>query len=555
MAADEQSARVDEGNWYKASLPKIPATDKGKAPLEIVDPIKGNPAKEQFSLIVAYIDVLVQLRAEVIDEVDRFFNSFSFKKLPHLKIEEISAKEALILSWAETDYAGDGSSATDLKFLEWLSDLHMFVLEELKEQTLAHGLSWENTCCSRLFEGRSHDRGAVIARSNTNFRSSFWIRMMIKVDGSWVIELCMDFWKPLPRPVVCTEVPRQLSYVDTLPPVSDFFKVMKKQWTDVCMEVAKFFVSKKLLPVGSLNFYRDLSIVESVPAFELRRPNVTSWGWFQLGTASFSVCNEDDQMDMDHRSDSPDLSHDSSMHFVEDDIHLEDDSAPDQFIPPSFATTISSSLAALRESFSNLVANQSRDFQKTSDAHSEVMCKINHVERVFLDSLAEKNETFRGLFKRSRQEAQNDNNALSLALKAVRTQNAILSTDIAVTQKEVKDIQVALSKDFDDKLADIRNELLDFRIETQGQLASLGTHLAELIAFLTKDSDEKKGEDSSSRRPQPPPDDQNRPGGGSSSRPDDQRRYGGVSVSRDVGTRGSGSESQRRGDKSGSKRK
>ncbi|KZV18784.1 hypothetical protein F511_37494 [Dorcoceras hygrometricum] len=201
-----------------------------------------------------------------------------------------------------------------------------------------------------------------------------------------------------------------------------------------------------------------------------------------LLTDSSSVfANEDDQMDMDHRSDSPDLSHDSSMHFVEDDIHL--------------------------------------------------------------------------FIQRSRQEAQNDNNALSLALKAVRTQNAILSIDLAATQKEVKDLQVALSKDFDDKLADIRNGLLEFRVETQGKLASLGTHLAELIAFLTKGSDDKKGEDSSSRRPQPPPDDQNRPGSGSGSRTDDQSIYDGVSVSRDVGTRGSGSEIRRRGDKSGSKRK
>ncbi|KZV20619.1 disease resistance protein-like [Dorcoceras hygrometricum] len=66
---------VNEGGWYKAGIPKIPETNKGKAPIQKRDPVK----------------------------VDKFFNSFSFKKLPHLKIEEISAKEALILSWAETD--------------------------------------------------------------------------------------------------------------------------------------------------------------------------------------------------------------------------------------------------------------------------------------------------------------------------------------------------------------------------------------------------------------------------------------------------------------------
>ncbi|KZV50070.1 hypothetical protein F511_27289 [Dorcoceras hygrometricum] len=176
---------------------------------------------------------------------------------------------------------------------------------------------------------------------------------------------------------------------------------------------------------------------------------------------------------------------------------------------------------------------------------TKVLCKIDHVERVFLDSLPEQNETFRGLFKHSRQEAQNDNNALSLALKDVQTQNVILSTDLEATRKEVKDLKAALSKDFDDKLADIRNEHLEFRIETHGQLASLGIHLAELIAFLTKGIDDKKGEDSSSRRPQPPPDDQSRPSGGSGgsgNRADEQSRPFGS------GTRESGSqgESQRK---------
>ncbi|KZV56140.1 splicing factor, proline- and glutamine-rich-like [Dorcoceras hygrometricum] len=187
-----------------------------------------------------------------------------------------------------------------------------------------------------------------------------------------------------------------------------------------------------------------------------------------------------------------------------------------------------------------------KDSRKTNNALSEVMCKIYHVERVFLDSLVEQSETFRGLFKRSRQESQNDNNALSLALKAVHTQNVILSKYLEATRKEVKDIKAALSKDFDDKLADIRNELLEFRVDTQGQLASLSTHLAELIAFLTKGSDDKKGEDSSSRRPQPPPDNQSRPSGGSGgsgNRVDEQ--------SRPVGS-GSRGESQRRGDSSGS---
>ncbi|KZV36781.1 hypothetical protein F511_37777 [Dorcoceras hygrometricum] len=94
---------VNEGDWYKARLPKIYVDAKGKAPLVIVDPVKGNTSKEQFSLICADIEVLVQLREKVIDEVEQFFNYFSLKKLAVLKIEDFYAKEEKVLTWAETD--------------------------------------------------------------------------------------------------------------------------------------------------------------------------------------------------------------------------------------------------------------------------------------------------------------------------------------------------------------------------------------------------------------------------------------------------------------------
>ncbi|KZV41699.1 hypothetical protein F511_09433 [Dorcoceras hygrometricum] len=512
----------------------------------------------------------------------------SLNNLANLKIEDIYEKEGQVLSWAETDSTrialqwkmyiltkyrellirkflkahrlnfvpGNGSIATDLKVLDMLYNLHLFVIDELKELTQEHSLRWEKPCCSTVFESPIRDRGAVIARSNIHIKSTCWIWTML-----------LDYWKKIPRVVASSIVviPSRLSYVDTLTPVSESFKLLKKRWADVCIEAIDFCVSGKLLPFGSLNFGRDISVVQQVSVFGFQRPTVTYWGWSQLCTAFLrynlfsglstvdirnfvstlalnrsvlrdvqlvthlvsvapnvqtsisSVFASDVQLigidrngvSSDPSADSP---ADSSLHFNPNDIYTEDDAALDQSILLSSVTDISASLAAIRESFSKLVANQTRDSRKSSYAHSEVLCKIDHVERVFLDSLTAQNESFRGLFKSILLEAQNDNNALSLALKAVRTQNAILSTDLAATQKEVKDLKVALSKDFDDKLADIRNDLLELRVETQEQLASLGAHLAELIAFVTKYSDDKNGEGSSSR-PQPPPDDQNRPSG------------------------------------------
>ncbi|KZV52315.1 nucleolar protein 8 [Dorcoceras hygrometricum] len=109
---------------------------------------------------------------------------------------------------------GKGSSAIDLKVRDMLSDIHLFVLEELREQAVAHSLKWTRTCCSKIVEGSPRDRGAIIARTNTNTPSTCYLRKMIRVDGVWVVEPFCDQWVKIPRPVVCTEVSRQCSFVD-----------------------------------------------------------------------------------------------------------------------------------------------------------------------------------------------------------------------------------------------------------------------------------------------------------------------------------------------------
>ncbi|KZV22666.1 ras-related protein Rab11D-like [Dorcoceras hygrometricum] len=72
---------VSKWTWFLKRLPRIPAEDKGKEVLVEKDPVKGNPAEEHFSLICADIELIVSLRAQVIDEVATFFHSFSLKKL------------------------------------------------------------------------------------------------------------------------------------------------------------------------------------------------------------------------------------------------------------------------------------------------------------------------------------------------------------------------------------------------------------------------------------------------------------------------------------------
>ncbi|KZV47879.1 hypothetical protein F511_29052 [Dorcoceras hygrometricum] len=148
---------VTKWTWFLQSLPRIPVNDKGKQILVEKDPVKGNPAKEHYSLICADIDLLVSLRAQVIDEVATFFHYFSLKKLDTINFEEMYRKEEQVLSWGETEspqeaiqrkfyillkyrtvlvwkfldawranfVPGQGSSAVDIQVIELLSDLYL----------------------------------------------------------------------------------------------------------------------------------------------------------------------------------------------------------------------------------------------------------------------------------------------------------------------------------------------------------------------------------------------------------------------------------------------
>ncbi|KZV26008.1 hypothetical protein F511_03881 [Dorcoceras hygrometricum] len=318
--------------------------------------------------------------------------------------------------------------------------------------TLAHGLRWDRTCCSWIFEGRPRDRGAVIARNNTNTPSKCWIRTMILVDGVWVIEPCCDQWVKIPQPVVHNEVPRQLSYVDTLPAVSDFVKILRKIWADVCVEAAESCVSEKLLPVGSINFCRALSVVEPVDIFIARQPTVFSLRLSQFCTVfiryslfsrlstvditSFfasiasartvlrSVQNTSSSavsqyipsvadtefvaqripMELDHRPFLSSISDASDMHFDETDIATTVPSLP------AITTDLSASLDDLQTFLS----------ERINESQSDILSKLHTIGRGLRDSLQQQYEAFRILIQGARQEGQTIDDVQTLRFNEFR---------------------------------------------------------------------------------------------------------------------------------------
>ncbi|KZV29394.1 hypothetical protein F511_21303 [Dorcoceras hygrometricum] len=91
--------------------------------------------------------------------------------------------------------------------------------------------------------------------------------------------------------------------------------------------------------------------------------------------------------------------------------------------------------------------------------------------------------------------------------KRISTQVAAVAVGLTVVQKDVHDTKDTFF-----------HQLLDFRAQAQENYNNLTTQLDELVDYINRDGNDKKGEESSSRRPQPPPDDQNTPSGGSASR-------------------------------------
>ncbi|KZV20350.1 aldehyde oxidase-like protein [Dorcoceras hygrometricum] len=273
---------------------------------------------------------------------------------------------------------------------------------------------------------------------------------MILVDGLWTVELCADQWVKIPRKVISTEVPRQRQFDDTLPSMSVFFRLMKKRWADVCLEVTDFCASRRLLPVGSINFCRALEIVETDSCFASRQPTVFSLRLSQFCTiqiqyslfSSFSTADisyflssialdrtafrrglavfhsrlfsyflssialdrtafrsvqidqsvvPSVQLSLDQRPSSPTYSSSSSLlHFDQTDIDAISSSRP----------TISPDLSAALADFQAALSEQMFAFQ------SEISSRMHKIEQSVCVSLRDQADIFRNLSQGARQEVR-----------------------------------------------------------------------------------------------------------------------------------------------------
>ncbi|KZV23732.1 hypothetical protein F511_26499 [Dorcoceras hygrometricum] len=441
---------VSEKTWFLNSLPRIPADDKGKEVLVEKDPVKGNPAKEHYSLICADIDLLVDLRAKVIDEPG----------------------------------------------------------------------------CSKIFEGSPRDRGAVIARSNSNTRSLCWIRRMLLIDGLWAVEFCADRWVKIPKRIISTEVPRQRQYDDTLPSMSVFFKLLRKRWADVCLEAVEF-CAQRLLPVGSIRSCRSLQLSESVSSFAPTKPTVFAvrvsqfcsvfvdmslFSWLpstdiseflssialdktilrsvQSVQNSFAVAPSV-QLRLEQHQSFSSSSSSSSLHFDQKDFDATASSRPT--ISPDLSTVFADFQAALSE---QIFASQ-----------SDISSRMHKLEQSVCDSLRDQADIFKNLVQGARQEVRTLDDVHTIRFnefrKNVLTQNASIFQGLAdvrqvvdavnakvdIMAKRLTDIQ----KDAEASKEALSHQLLEFQSSAQENHNVIHAQLSELVDYIHRGSADKKG--------------------------------------------------------------
>ncbi|KZV21031.1 hypothetical protein F511_37675 [Dorcoceras hygrometricum] len=560
---------VTKWTWFLKHLPRIPADDKGKEILVEKYPVKDNPAKEHYSLICADIDLLVDLRAKVIDEVATFLHSFSLRKFASINFEEMYKKEEQVLSWGETESPqeaiqrkfyillkyrtvlvfkfleawranfapGQGSTAVDIQVIELLSALHLSLLEELAKEARILGLTWTKPCCSSVFEGSPRDRGTVIARNNTKTRSLCWIRTMILVDGVWTVEPCADKWVKIPRKIVSTEIPLQRQYDDTLPTMSVFFKLLRKQWADVCLEAVEF-CAQRLIPVGSIRSCRSLQLSESVSSFAPTKPTVFAvrvsqfcsvfvdmslFSWFQSteineflsaialnktvlrsvqrSQDSFSVAPRVQLALEQQQQSSSSSSSSSSLHFDHTDIDATASSHPT--ISPDLSAVFADFQAALSE---QIFASQ-----------SDISSRMHKLEQSVCDSLRDQADIFKSLSHGARQEVRTLDDVHTIRFnefrKNVLTQNATIFQGLADVRQVVAavnakvDIMISrmndIQKEAEANKEALSHQLLEFHSQAQENHSVIHAQLSELVDYIHRGRADKKGE-SGSRGPQQP---------------------------------------------------
>ncbi|KZV40152.1 hypothetical protein F511_33652 [Dorcoceras hygrometricum] len=441
------------------------------------------------------------------------------RKLASINFEEMYSKEEQVLSWGETESPqeaiqrkfyillkyrtilvlkfleawrvnfapGQGSSAVDIQVIELLSDLYLYFLEELAKEARNLGLTWTKPCCSTIFEGSPRDRGAVIARSNSNTRSLCWIRRMLLIYGLWAVEFCADRWVKIPKRIISTEIPRQRQYDDTLPTMSVFFKLLRKQWADVCLEAVEF-CAQRLLPVGSIRSCRSLQLSESVSSFAPNQPTV-----FAVRVSQF--CSVFVDMSLFSWLPSTDISEFLSSIALDRTFLRSVQRSQDSFaVAPSVQLSLEQhqSSSSTSDSSSSLHFDQT-DINATASSQPTISPDLSAVFADFQAALSKQIFASQSDISSRMHKLEQSNATIFLRTCGCRKEVDAVNAKVDIMAKRVNDIQ----KDAEATKEALSHQLLEFQSSAQENHNVIHAQLSELVDYIHRGSADKKGESGS----------------------------------------------------------
>ncbi|KZV44338.1 zinc finger MYM-type protein 1-like [Dorcoceras hygrometricum] len=154
--------------------------------------------------------------------------------------------------------------------------------------------------------------------------------------------------------------------------------------------------------------------------------------------------------------------------------------------PAVDTTDVTESLSQLRASITRLSVNKLKTSSRIGDLQNHLLFKIENLEKAFTEALTNQEQVHRNLIHSARQETQKQKAALSLEmlkyLREVRAQHDVMIIDLNDIRSQTREIQV-LNKDF-----------TDFQQKTETGIAHVSSQLSELIAYINRDGNDKKGE-------------------------------------------------------------
>ncbi|KZV23011.1 hypothetical protein F511_33256 [Dorcoceras hygrometricum] len=412
---------------------------------------------EKFSLITAVVRIIRMNWAKIL------FSIFKRMVTPGSKqAKGFAIQISLLLANIPNLELGASSEFPTSKILT-KKTVHRFVsindrdgAEEATGAIMQRAASKKRPAVDVVAAGSPGDRGAVIARTNMNTRSSCWIRTMLYVNGEWIVEPCADRWVKIPQMVISNEVHRHRKYDDTLP---SFFKLLLDSLQFLHSESLSF-APCSLISVCLIGYQVQIFQI-FLSSIALERTALRS---VQRSFAESVIPSV--QLSLDQRqsfSSSTDSS--SSLHFDVSDVD-----ATASSLPPVFQD-FSADLADLQAILS----------EQIYESQSGISSKLHKIEQGFRDSLNEQAAVVKKLFQKACQEGRSMDDVQTLRFnefrKNILAQNASIFVGLADVRKEVQEVNA--------KVDIMASRLNDIQKDAEATKEALSHQLFE-FQMLTK---------------------------------------------------------------------